>query len=325
MFVFEWLITRIAPEPAQAGAIQGMLQFLPAEFVSILGSEFTGNFSARGIIGFGWVHPFCLLMMAFWSVRLTAGALAGEIGLGTMDLLASRPVRRSAMVMQAFLMLIAGLAAVVLSGFAGTAIGLATRPTLGLAATAYLPVAGGCWLLFTAFGSVGLLMSAIRRHGGVAGARLPRPLVAAYHGDAPAVAVHVLRAAADPGGRLGRLQPAASRGGGGRRRHGGDRAVRTEGPVIELHQCNSDSRQAPRIASTVDTVAVRPVVCRRHRATPGGARVTFSEAETRAKLIDPALHAEGWTEEHIHREVTAGAVAIREEDNAVLPRRKGVR
>lgn len=36
----------------------------------------------------------------------------------------------------------------------------------------------------------------------------------------------------------------------------------------------------------------------------------LSEADTRAKLIDPAIHARGWTEEHIKREESAGAVEI---------------
>ena len=35
-----------------------------------------------------------------------------------------------------------------------------------------------------------------------------------------------------------------------------------------------------------------------------------SEADTRAKLIDPALHDRGWTEDLIRREKTAGAVEI---------------
>jgi type I restriction enzyme R subunit len=38
--------------------------------------------------------------------------------------------------------------------------------------------------------------------------------------------------------------------------------------------------------------------------------VPLSEADTRAKLIDPALHARGWTEDLIRREETAGAVEI---------------
>src|SRR5215212_10918057 len=36
----------------------------------------------------------------------------------------------------------------------------------------------------------------------------------------------------------------------------------------------------------------------------------LNEAETRSKLIDPALHANGWTEDLIRREETAGAVEV---------------
>ena len=38
--------------------------------------------------------------------------------------------------------------------------------------------------------------------------------------------------------------------------------------------------------------------------------MSFGEADTRAKLIDPGLHARGWTEDLIRREETAGAVEI---------------
>jgi type I restriction enzyme R subunit len=36
----------------------------------------------------------------------------------------------------------------------------------------------------------------------------------------------------------------------------------------------------------------------------------LSEADTRAKLIDPAIHARGWSEDMIKREETAGAIEI---------------
>lgn len=36
----------------------------------------------------------------------------------------------------------------------------------------------------------------------------------------------------------------------------------------------------------------------------------YGEADTRAKLIDPVLHTRGWSEEHIKREETAGAIEI---------------
>ena len=36
----------------------------------------------------------------------------------------------------------------------------------------------------------------------------------------------------------------------------------------------------------------------------------LGEADTRAKLIDPAIHKRGWTEDLIRREETAGAIEI---------------
>ena len=38
--------------------------------------------------------------------------------------------------------------------------------------------------------------------------------------------------------------------------------------------------------------------------------MTLNESDTRAKLIDPALHSRGWTEDLIQREETAGAIVI---------------
>lgn len=38
---------------------------------------------------------------------------------------------------------------------------------------------------------------------------------------------------------------------------------------------------------------------------------TMNESDTRAKLIDPAIHAKGWTEDLIRRKETAGAVELR--------------
>ena len=38
--------------------------------------------------------------------------------------------------------------------------------------------------------------------------------------------------------------------------------------------------------------------------------MTLNESDTRAKLIDPAIHKRGWSEDFIKREETAGAVEI---------------
>ena len=46
----------------------------------------------------------------------------------------------------------------------------------------------------------------------------------------------------------------------------------------------------------------------------------MNEADTRAKLIDPALHKIGWTEDLIRREITAGTIEI---INGKTKRKKG--
>lgn len=38
--------------------------------------------------------------------------------------------------------------------------------------------------------------------------------------------------------------------------------------------------------------------------------MTLNEADTRAKLIDPAIHKRGWSEDLIRHEETAGTVEI---------------
>lgn len=38
--------------------------------------------------------------------------------------------------------------------------------------------------------------------------------------------------------------------------------------------------------------------------------MAYSEGDTRSKLIDPAIHARGWTEDLIRREETAGAIEL---------------
>lgn len=38
--------------------------------------------------------------------------------------------------------------------------------------------------------------------------------------------------------------------------------------------------------------------------------VPLSEADTHAKLVNPAIYARGWTEDHIKREETTGAVDL---------------
>jgi ABC-2 type transport system permease protein len=177
MLVFEFLITRLAPDVPR---MQGLLDLLPPPVLQIFGGELRAILSASGFLAFGWIHPFALLMLGVWVVRVVAGSLAGEVGRGTMDLLASRPVSRVAIVAAGALAMLAGLAALCLAGWAGIALGLAQHSLGDARARDLAGVIATCWLLFAAAGSLALAVSAWRRTGGSAVAIASGVLAASF-------------------------------------------------------------------------------------------------------------------------------------------------
>lgn len=162
---FEFMLTRIAPEPNEVSWISNLLMTLPPEMRSLIGNEIV--LSPGGFLAFGYGHPTFVLLLSVWVVRASSAAVAGELGLRTMDLLASRPVPRWHFVAAGIATVAAGLAVIVACGWIGTAAGLSTRP-LGVEASAFVPVGASAWLLFAAWGAVGILISSTRRDGGQA-------------------------------------------------------------------------------------------------------------------------------------------------------------
>lgn len=166
MGVFEWIITRVAPSAEQASFLRNLLRMAPGPVLQTIGEQITSNLSPRGFVAFGYVHPFPLLMMALWAVRVPCGALAREIGQGTMDLIAARPVTRASQVAAALLTLMGGLALIAMAAWTGSALGLLMRPIPETSVVDFLPIALLIGLLFAAWGAVALLVSAVRRDGG---------------------------------------------------------------------------------------------------------------------------------------------------------------
>ena len=112
-----------------------------------------------------WNHPFILLSVLTWAVARGSGAVAAEVERGTLDLILSRPVSRSAYL--ASHVLVAGLglavlaAALVAGNLAGTRYNrvetpatflVLARPALNLAALGL--AVHGYTLLFSALESV---------------------------------------------------------------------------------------------------------------------------------------------------------------------------
>ena len=178
--LFEWIMTFVAREPAVSGFLTSALRAAPPQFLALLNQELVATVSPQGIIGVGYTHPFTLVMMAVWAVRVPSAALAGEIGRGTMDLVAARPVARYQQVAAALLALLAGLAILAAAAWLGTFGGLAGRPLEGVTAWHYLPVVAALWMLFASAGAVAILVSALAREAGTAIAWTSGLMVASY-------------------------------------------------------------------------------------------------------------------------------------------------
>ena len=166
LVLFQLLITRMAPAPDEVSWMSRMMAMVPPQLLAIAGSDM-GPLTPGGFLGIGYGHPFILLMLSAWAVRVSSGALAGEIGRGTMDLLAARPVPRWQHVVAAHLAVATGLVLLALAAWSGTAIGLGAR-ALGVSPVQILKIAAMAWLLFVAWGAVGLAIGAAHREGGSA-------------------------------------------------------------------------------------------------------------------------------------------------------------
>lgn len=162
---FEFILTRIAPAPNEVSWLTTFLTTLPGDVRSLLGNDVA--LSPGGFLALGYAHPFFMLLLGVWIIRTSSAAIAGEIGRGTMDLLAARPVPRWHFIVGGAATAGSGLAVILAAAWTATAVGLQFRQ-LDVKVSAFLPVVGCAWLLFAAWGAVGLAISASRRDGGQA-------------------------------------------------------------------------------------------------------------------------------------------------------------
>jgi len=164
--LFEFFITRMSPAPGEVNWMSQIFAAVPPQLLAIAGSDI-GAASPAGFIAIGYGHPFVFVLLSAWAIRVSSGALAGEIGRGTMDLLGSRPIPRWQHVVAGAIAVCIGVALIVFGAWTGTSIGLTLRP-LGMPSATLLRIAICAWLLFCTWGMVGLLVSATQREGGSA-------------------------------------------------------------------------------------------------------------------------------------------------------------
>jgi ABC-type transport system involved in multi-copper enzyme maturation permease subunit len=166
LFAFEWLVTRIVPSPDQTAQLRAILAYLPPPMLQAMGFRDPMSVTTQGVLGFAYAHPVVFLLLGLWTVRVTARGLSGEIGAGTMDLLASRSVARHTVVLTVAATTAAGVVIGVLAAWAGTALGLASRDLGPIRGAEFAPMVLGLALLFVAWAGVTLFVSAVQRQGG---------------------------------------------------------------------------------------------------------------------------------------------------------------
>ncbi len=106
---------------------------------TIIGGEQLTMDRAMDLLSVGYVHPLVQTILCVWAVGRAAGAIAGEIDRGTMELLLSQPLARYRLVAAQFIVDLVTIPVLCLSLWAGNYLGVALVGPIKLRPTPPLP------------------------------------------------------------------------------------------------------------------------------------------------------------------------------------------
>jgi ABC-2 type transport system permease protein len=118
---FVWLTSLFKPS-----AISAILNLLPKFVEPLLGVPLAKLASTAGRVSVLYVHVVTLLICLGWAVGRGSDVVSGEISRGTMDLLATLPVRRFAIVLASAVVTALGAAVLACSIWGGSCLGMGT-------------------------------------------------------------------------------------------------------------------------------------------------------------------------------------------------------
>ncbi|MCI0376078.1 MAG: ABC transporter permease [Gemmataceae bacterium] len=117
--ILPFLSLRMPLQEFQALLFQG-----PGKIVqTIIGGESIDLTSAFHMMTVGYVHPLIQAILCIWAVGRAAGAIAGEIDRGTMELLLAQPIRRGQIVLAHFFVDLITIPILCLAMWSGTWLG----------------------------------------------------------------------------------------------------------------------------------------------------------------------------------------------------------
>src|SRR5262249_16761043 len=104
--------------------VESMIFEGPGKIVrTIIGGDLVHLDTAMDMLSIGYVHPLMQILFCVWAIGRAAGAVAGEIDRGTMELLLAQPVSRARLGLSHLVVGAVTVAAVCLRLWAGNAAG----------------------------------------------------------------------------------------------------------------------------------------------------------------------------------------------------------
>ena len=104
--------------------VENMIFEGPGQLIrTVIGGDMIVLENAMDVMTIGYVHPLMVTVFCIWGIGRAAGAIAGELDRGTMELLLAQPVARSRLVLAHFLVDAITIPALCLSLWAGTFLG----------------------------------------------------------------------------------------------------------------------------------------------------------------------------------------------------------
>jgi ABC-2 type transport system permease protein len=91
---------------------------------TLMGGELINLLRARDVLSIGYVHPLMQTVLCVWAIGRAAGAIAGEIDRGTMELLLAQPVARSRLIAAHFVVDTITIPLLLVSIWAGNWVGI---------------------------------------------------------------------------------------------------------------------------------------------------------------------------------------------------------
>jgi ABC-type transport system involved in multi-copper enzyme maturation permease subunit len=178
---FEFAICALLSTFDISGALGGLRKSAPPFMQSLLGEQFFGELTSRGMMAFAWNHPIALSLGGAIAIVLASRAVAGEIESGTLELILGQPISRIAYLGAQVGFAFSALALLSFGGMVGTIAGQRLYELRAFDLRSLLEISLNFFLLQCVWFGFTLVISAFGREGGkVAGAAFLLALVSYF-------------------------------------------------------------------------------------------------------------------------------------------------